>query len=111
MTAGTAMPPIAAAMGVTALRGLLSSPETISLLISTPTTKKKMAMRPSLIQSLSVWCSSKSPMWSEISRPHTASYDADHGEFAHSMAITAQRTRTTPAAGSILRNSAAGRPT
>ncbi len=57
-------------MGVTALRTLRSSPETISLLISMPTTKKKMAIRPSLIQCARSCERVKSPNRSVISVAH-----------------------------------------
>jgi hypothetical protein len=52
------MPPSAAAMGSAACRGLASSPMSSSRLISSPTTKKKTAMSPSLIQ---WWSDSVSP--------------------------------------------------
>ncbi len=105
------MPPIAAAMGTTALRMSRRWPETSSLLISMPTTKKNTAMRPSLTQWPRLWWSSKPPRLSVTSMPHTASYVQLQGEFAQSRATTVQARRTMPAAGSILRNSAAGRPT
>jgi hypothetical protein len=48
--AGTAIPPAAAAMGRIVADGDFSSPKRNSRLISRPMTKKKIAMRPSLIQ-------------------------------------------------------------
>ncbi len=45
--AGTAMPPIAASTGTPACFGLRRLPATNSCLSSTPTTKKKIASRPS----------------------------------------------------------------
>ena len=57
MIAGTAMPPIAAAIGMAALRGEASSPTSSSRLISSPTTKKKITIRPSLTQCASEWLS------------------------------------------------------
>jgi hypothetical protein len=50
MAAGTTMPPTAATIGSAAVRGSRSSPDTSSYLISRPTTKKKIAIRPSLTQ-------------------------------------------------------------
>ena len=47
--AGTTMPPMAAIIGRLALRMLESLPARISRLISRPTTKKKIAINPSLI--------------------------------------------------------------
>ena len=47
------MPPSAAKIGSAACRTEASSPTRISRLISSPTTKKNTAIRPSLIQ----WCS------------------------------------------------------
>ncbi len=51
-SAGTTMPPSAAITGRAAWRGSASSPTSSSRLSSRPTTKKKNAIRPSLIQ----WC-------------------------------------------------------
>ena len=50
--AGTIMPPMAAAMGMAAWRVDANSPASTSRLISSPTRRKKMAIRPSLIH----WC-------------------------------------------------------
>ena len=47
-TAGTIIPPSAAAIGTIAAHGSRSSPTAISRLISSPTTKKKIVIRPSL---------------------------------------------------------------
>ncbi|OPZ59209.1 MAG: hypothetical protein BWY87_01118 [Deltaproteobacteria bacterium ADurb.Bin510] len=44
------MPPIAAMIGKAALRTSASSPTSISRLISSPTPKKKKAIKPSLTQ-------------------------------------------------------------
>ena len=61
MRAGTTMPPRAAATGSMAARGRRSSPVTISLLISRPTTKKKTAIRTSFTNPTRV---SECPSWS-----------------------------------------------
>ena len=50
MAAGTNMPPNAANTGIAAFLMEESSPSINSRLISKPTTKKKMAIKPSLIQ-------------------------------------------------------------
>ncbi len=55
MPAGTIMPPRAAAIGSAARRKSRSSPTTISRFTSRPTTKKKIAISPSLIQCLREW--------------------------------------------------------
>ena len=49
---GTIIPPAAAATGAHTLRPPRSSPATTSRLISIPTTKKKITIRPSLTQCL-----------------------------------------------------------
>ena len=51
---GTSIPPQAPIKGNSALRGEASSPTRISRLIYSPTDKKKMAMKKSLIRSISV---------------------------------------------------------
>ena len=54
ISAGTTMPPMAAAIGSAARRGSRRSPATNSRLSSRPTTKKKIASSPSAAQALSV---------------------------------------------------------
>ena len=61
MRAGTAAPPNAAATGSSALRGSASSPATISRLISRPTSRKKQAMRRSLIKCPTLRWASRPP--------------------------------------------------
>jgi len=61
------MPPSAARTGVASLRGSLSSPRKISYLISNPTTRKKTAIRPSLIQSEMDSVRTSGPSWSVCS--------------------------------------------
>ncbi|MNS56513.1 hypothetical protein D3C71_1628910 [compost metagenome] len=58
------MPPTAAMIGRASFLGLLSSPLRISYLISSPTTRKKTAIRPSLIQLEVVSSSRSGPTWS-----------------------------------------------
>ena len=50
MRAGATRPPSAAATGRSALRKVESCPTESSRLISSPTTKKKIAIKPSLTQ-------------------------------------------------------------
>src|SRR5690606_31412877 len=49
IAAGTSAPPTAQSIGIIAFFGDDSSPSTISLLISSPTNRKKTAIRPSFI--------------------------------------------------------------
>ncbi len=49
---GNSIPPIAANIGNEALRSVVSSPTKISLLTSNPITKKKTAIKPSLIHKI-----------------------------------------------------------
>ena len=72
MTAGNTAPPSAAAMGNVARRTLSSSPTSSSRLISTPTTRKKMAIRPSLIHSSSGLLSTNSPMPTVMGVAHSS---------------------------------------
>ncbi len=61
ISAGNAMPPMDAPMGSRALRGLENSPPTNSRLSSRATTKKNMAIRPSLIRCSRSFSRMKSP--------------------------------------------------
>ena len=67
MMTGTIIPPAAAAIGAQTLRPPDSSPTTTSRLISIPTTKKKITIRPSLTHSFSPASRWKNPalmaMW------------------------------------------------
>ena len=72
-SAGTSIPPTAAATGSAARRGSRRSPATISRLSSSPATKKKIASSPSAAQALSVRsrCSAAGPTTVSLS----SSYD------------------------------------
>ena len=61
-SAGSTAPPAAPKMGRSALRGFTSSPAVISNLISSPTIRKKMAMRKSLMRCSSERCGEKPPI-------------------------------------------------
>ena len=74
------MPPSAAAIGRAARRGSRSSPRTSSRLTSRPMTKKKIAIRPSLIQCFSGWLMPKRPIPIENGVFHTPSQASDQGE-------------------------------
>ena len=79
------MPPTAATMGTTAVRGLRSSPATISRLSSSPTTKKKIASSPSVAQVASVRSRCRAAGPTTVSE--TAVYDAG-ATLAQSRATT-----------------------
>ena len=65
MAAGTAMPPTAATAGRITFSGWESCPIKTSRLISSPTRRKKTAIRPSLIHSSKGFSMPNSPMASE----------------------------------------------
>ena len=110
MTAGTIIPPSAAMPGRTAADFSRSSPATSSRLISRPTTKKKMAIRPSFTQWVRSSRTEKLPMVTAISVCQKSTYDWSHGELAHTRAMTVAARRKTPPAASTSRNDASGRP-
>src|SRR6202140_687881 len=95
-------PPTAATMGRVATLGSDSAPSCISRRISSPTTRKKTLMSPSLTQK----CRSGAERNSAAPRPsfrcHSASYALAHGEFAHARAIAAAASSTTPLIASTL---------
>src|ERR1700694_3027061 len=88
------MPPMAAAIGSAARVGSRRSPATNSRLSSSPTTKKKIANRPSAAHADTDnrRCSDSGP----IANSETARYAADHGELAHSRAAPAATNNSTP---------------
>ena len=61
MSAGTTMPPTAAATGMMVRLGVDNPPTSSSRLISRPTRKKKMAMSPSLIHRMAALDRTQSP--------------------------------------------------
>ena len=83
-------PPAAPRMGSSALRGFFSSPAVISNLISRPTSRKKMAMRKSLMKCSSERCGAKSPSEMPMSnvRQNSAKYGST-GVFSMTSAATA----------------------
>ena len=89
-SAGTMAPPAAPRMGSSALRGFFSSPAVISNLISRPTSRKKMAMRKSLMKCSSERCGAKSPSEMPMSnvRQNSAKYGST-GVFSMTSAATA----------------------
>jgi hypothetical protein len=84
------MPPMAAAIGSIAFRGSASSPTSSSRLISRPTAKKKIAMRPSLIQWRKSSCTNRSPNEMRNGTCNICSYPIAHGELAQTSAPPAQ---------------------
>src|ERR1700694_365220 len=95
-------PPTAATMGRVATLGSDSAPSCISRRISSPTTRKKMLMSPSLTQK----CRSRAGRNCAAPRPsfrcHNASYALAQGEFAHARAMAAAASSTTPLIASTL---------
>jgi hypothetical protein len=73
ITAGTSMPPSAAASGSAALRKVASSPSKISRRISRPTTRKNTVIAPSLIQKCSECSACHGPMRPPIGVCHRPS--------------------------------------
>src|SRR6516225_1580453 len=73
-----------------ALRQVERCPTTTSRLISRPTTKKKTAIRPSLIQ----WSQERTNLESFQEKPSldakSCRYESDHGEFAQPSATSVQ---------------------
>src|SRR4051812_25209285 len=94
IAAGKIIPPTAAAMGSAARAGSRRSPATNSRLSSTPTTKKKIASKPSAahVDELRSRCSEAGP----TVHSDTDLYAADHGEFAHTRAAVAANSNRTP---------------
>lgn len=109
--AGTTMPPSAAATGRAARRASRSSPMTSSRFTSSPTTKKKTAINPSLIQWRSEWLIWKEPTPTVsvvFQKPRNGS---DQGELASASAAAVKARSTAPPAASTCRNAASGRLT
>jgi hypothetical protein len=105
------MPPIAATMGRAAVMGSRRSPETISYLISSPTTKKKITIRASLTQCCRVSSRRKLPRSMAISVCQNESYDDAQGLLAQISAAVAASSRRMEPAASMRRNSRTGRAT
>ena len=74
-SAGTAIPVAAAITGSSAARGRRSSPVVSSRLISRPATRKKRAIRPSLIQKWRSPETTRSPTPTEIGRASNEKYE------------------------------------
>ena len=93
---------------VRALRGSRSSPTTSSRFTSSPTTKKKIAIRPSLIQcsseSWSVWVPSETP--SSVSQRWW--YAGPSDELASASATAVHTSKTMPPAASTWRKRVSG---
>ncbi|MPM75667.1 hypothetical protein SDC9_122661 [bioreactor metagenome] len=95
-SAGSTMPPKAAIIGSAAFLRDESSPTTISLLISRPTTKKKTAMRASLTQWRRVISILKLPIARSALRSHMFATPESAGVLAAISAKRVTRIRSTP---------------
>ncbi len=94
------MPPSAAPAGSANLRGSASSPTSASRLISKPTTKKKTAIKPSLIQRLIGFDNDAPPIPTVSLVAHAPKYRSAHAELAQTRASAAAASRTMPPAAS-----------
>ena len=79
-----------------------------SRLASSPTTRKKNVISPSLTQWRRSSEIAESPTRIASSVDHSDSYEPDHGEFAHSSAATVAASRATAPPVSLLRKSRSG---
>jgi hypothetical protein len=104
-SAGTTMPPTAATAGSTSWSGEESSPSRNSRLISSPTSRKNTAMRPSLIHSRKGLSTENAPTCTATGMAKRPSYAAASGELATTMAPTAAQSSAIPPADSRRRNS------
>jgi hypothetical protein len=94
--AGSSMPPIAAASGSAAWRGDESSPICSSRLISSPTSRKNTAIRPSLIQKWSVLLTGLAVRPADSSTSHRWKYDSAQGELAQTSATAVAAISRNP---------------
>ena len=97
------MPPTAAATGMIVWLGVDRPPTSSSRLISRPTTKKKMAIRPSLIHRMAALERTQPLTPTVILVCHRLWYSSAQGELAHTKATIVQIIRATPPAASILK--------
>ena len=95
------MPPIAAATGTMAFLKLDNSPWSSSRLISSPTMKKKIAMRPSLTRCSRSSEMAKTWMSKEMLMCQKSKYDSDHGELAQPRAAAAATIRMAAPTSSV----------
>src|SRR5215475_6686005 len=102
------MPPSAPAIGSATWEGCESSPSTTSRLISSPTSRKKIAIRPSLIHSTSGLLRPNAPNATVSLVPSKRSATQANGELASSRASTAA-ARSGSALPASLCNTAARR--
>ncbi|MNR28871.1 hypothetical protein D3C85_1462190 [compost metagenome] len=94
MIAGMAMPPSAAMPGSTMRAAPRNWPSSTSRLISSPTSRKKIAIRPSLIQCSTVSLSRTGPAWKPSLAPRTSKYRGAAEVFATTRAASAANMRT-----------------
>ena len=109
MAAGISTPPNAANKGNSALRGSRSSPCTMWRLISSPTTKKKIVIRPSFTIR---WPTSPArvnpPTDTDTAVFHRPANQYEAGEFARIRATAVHASSTTPLAASMCMNRCTG---
>ena len=101
IAAGKIMPPTAAAIGSAARAGSRRSPATNSRLSSTPTTKKKIASRPSAAHVAERQIQVQRLGADGELRQRLVG--ADHGEFAQTSAAAAANSSSTPPTVSLRR--------
>ena len=102
------MPPSAAAIGSAARRSSRSSPTTISRLTSSPTTKKKIAIRPSLTQWRSECTKSTGPNRRPTGVFQKARNGSAAGELARARAAAVTASSAIPLVDSTCRKRAMG---
>lgn len=105
-SAGTTIPPSAAPAGTSAWRTDRSSPDTISRFSSRPTTRKKIAIRKSLIQRISGLLSAKPPAPAVNECCRIRPYPGER--LAQASAITVAARSTIPEAVSSRKNASSG---
>ena len=104
ISAGKITPPAAANTGNAAFLAEESAPLDTSRLISRPTSRKKIAIRPSLIQRISALESAQSPTPIVNGVDHNAAYESPAEEFAQIIAvIEASSSKMPPTAPAPMR--------
>ena len=106
--AGTIIPPNAANIGIAAFCGLDNSPSIISRFISSPTSRKKIAISPSLIQRDTEYSSAIAELLNPIFVLSKFSNAAPKFEFAMASETITQTIRITPPICSDLKKSLKG---
>src|ERR1700684_4462401 len=108
MSTATDAPPSAEIAGRAMRRRSRSCPMSISRLASSPVTRKKKAIRPSLIQWRRSWEIPLPPSWIDSLVVHSDSYELDQGELAHTHAARMAPSSTAAPPVSVVRKSRTG---